>query len=224
MSGVTAAQRPFVASRDTVSGWALENPPAIGLIDVVRNARPTALIGTSGQAGAFTEAAVRAMAAAVERPVIFPLSNPVSRCEATPDELMAWSDGRALIGTGSPFPSVRRHNRTVPVDQTNNSYIFPGVGLGVLASGATRISDAMFMAAAKALATLSPAARATKDPDARLLPPVTELRGVATAVAEAVALQAQRDGLAPARGETATAQRIAALMWEPVYQSYLPNS
>jgi malate dehydrogenase (oxaloacetate-decarboxylating) len=220
---VTEAQRPFATPRDAVAGWALANPAAIGLADVVRNVRPTTLIGTSGQPGAFPEDAIRAMAAAVERPVIFPLSNPVSRSEATPEDLMAWTDGRALVGSGSPFPPVRWGNRTVPVDQTNNSYIFPGVGLGVLAAGATRVSDAMFMAAAKALATLSPSARASRDPDARLLPPVTELRGVAAAVAEAVALQAQHDGLAPASDEAATAQRIAALMWKPEYESYLPG-
>ncbi|HEX6000648.1 MAG TPA: NAD-dependent malic enzyme [Hyphomicrobiaceae bacterium] len=220
----TEAQAPFVMSRAAVSDWSLASPPAIGLLDVVRNARPTALIGTSGQHGAFSEAAIRAMAAAVERPVIFPLSNPISRCEATPQDLIAWTDGRALIGTGSPFPPVRWGNRTIPVDQTNNSYIFPGVGLGVLAAGARNISDAMFMAAAKALAKMSPAAGATRDPDARLLPPVTELRGVAAAVAHAVVRQAQADGLAPATDDAAIARRIAALMWMPAYTSYLPDA
>ncbi|HEX5957074.1 MAG TPA: malic enzyme-like NAD(P)-binding protein, partial [Hyphomicrobiaceae bacterium] len=105
-----------------------------------------------------------------------------------------------------------------------NSYIFPGVGLGVLAAGARNVSDAMFMAAAKALATMSPAARATGDPDARLLPPVTELRGVAAAVAHAVVRQAQADGLAPATDDATIAQRIAALMWMPAYASYLPGA
>jgi malate dehydrogenase (oxaloacetate-decarboxylating) len=223
MPGITDAQRPCVTARDAVAGWTTENPPAIGLLDVVRNGKPTALIGTTGQAGAFTEPAIRALASAVERPVIFPLSNPVSRSEATPDELMAWTEGRALIGTGSPFPPMRWGNRTIPVDQTNNSYIFPGVGLGVLAAGARHVNDAMFMAAAKALAALSPAARPNKDPDARLLPPVTELRSVAAAVAHAVARQAQHDGLATATDEAITAQRIAALMWEPAYETYLAD-
>jgi malate dehydrogenase (oxaloacetate-decarboxylating) len=218
MPNITDAQRPFVQSRDAVSDWTLEKPPAIGLFDVVRHAKPTALIGTSGQAGAFSEGAIRSMAANVERPVIFPLSNPTSRSEATPEQLMAWTVGRALIGTGSPFAPVRWGARTIPIDQTNNSYIFPGVGLGVLASGATRVNDAMFMAAAKALATLSPAA---KNPEDRLLPPVTELRSVSVAVASAVARQAQQAHLAPACDETTTARRITSLVWQPEYQSFL---
>jgi malate dehydrogenase (oxaloacetate-decarboxylating) len=224
LPGITQSQRPFVTPCAAVSGWTLDAPPTIGLVDVVRNARPTTLIGTSGQAHAFSEAAIRAMAAQVERPVIFPLSNPASRSEAAPGDLMLWTGGRALIGTGSPFPPVRWGTRAVPVDQTNNSYIFPGVGLGVLAAGATRVSDAMFMAAAKALAALSPASKPSHGPDVRLLPPVTELREVAAAVAHAVARQAQEEGLAPACDEAATARRIGDLMWTPKYEAYLPGA
>lgn len=175
------------------------------------------LIGVSGQAGAFTEPVIREMAKHVDRPVIFPLSNPTSRSEATPEQLMAWTDGRALIGTGSPFPPVTWNGRTDAIDQTNNSYIFPGVGLGVLASGARRVNDAMFMAAAKALAALSPTA---KDKNGRLLPPVTELRAVSAVVAAAVARQAQADGLAPKCDEGTLAARIRAQVWEPQYQPY----
>jgi malate dehydrogenase (oxaloacetate-decarboxylating) len=129
----------------------------ISLLDVVINAKPTTLIGVSGQAGAFTEEVVRAMVVGIERPVIFPLSNPTSRSEATPADLMKWTDGRALIGTGSPFAPVEWNGRKVPVDQTNNSYIFPGMGLGILAVSARRVTDTMFMAAAESLAALSPA-------------------------------------------------------------------
>ncbi|NDU79341.1 NAD-dependent malic enzyme, partial [Actinomadura sp. DSM 109109] len=149
---ITPAQRPFLRRPADLDGWRMEMPGTIGLLDVAHNVRPTVLIGVSGQAGAFTESAVRAMAQSVERPVIFPLSNPTSRSEATPEQLMAWTDGRALIGTGSPFPPVAWGGKTTNVNQTNNSYIFPGIGLGVLAVGARRITDTMFMAAGKKVA------------------------------------------------------------------------
>jgi malate dehydrogenase (oxaloacetate-decarboxylating) len=217
MTGITSAQQRFLQKRDAVADWKLQKADEITLLDVVTNARPTVLIGVSGQAGAFTEGIIRSMARHIDRPVIFPLSNPTSRCEATPAQLMTWTEGRALIGTGSPFSPVALHGRTVPIDQTNNSYIFPGVGLGVLASGAKRVNDAAFMAAAKALAALSPT---VKDKDGRLLPPVTELRRVSIAVATAVARGAARDGLAPAYDEDTLAERIRARVWDPRYHLY----
>lgn len=217
MNDITPTQQPFAQSRAALADWQLAEEGAIGLLDVMTNARPTVLIGVSGQAGAFTEPAIRAMAVHVERPVIFPLSNPTSRAEATPEQLMAWTDGRALIGTGSPFPPVQWADRTIPVDQTNNSYIFPGVGLGVLASGARRISDTMFMVAAKALAAMSPA---MSDRNARLLPPVSALRDVSVSVALAVAKQAQEEGLAEDCSEEDLAARIQAQVWVPVYRPY----
>jgi malate dehydrogenase (oxaloacetate-decarboxylating) len=151
----------------------------------------------------------------VAKPVIFPLSNPTSRAEATPKDLLRWTDGEVIVGTGSPFPPVRWKDRLVPIDQTNNSYIFPGLGLGVLAANARRVTDSMFMAAANALAGLSPA----KSNGDRLLPPVSELRSVAFVVATAVAHQAQIDGVAPLGGGD-LAERIRAEMWEPVYHPY----
>jgi malate dehydrogenase (oxaloacetate-decarboxylating) len=217
MNDLHLAQRPFVQSRRVVADWRLRDESRIDLIDVVSNAHPTALIAVSGQAGALTELVVREMAAHVERPIIFPLSNPTSRAEATPAELLAWTQGRAIVSTGSPFPPVSWENELRPIDQTNNSYIFPGFGLGVLASRARRVTDAMFMAAAKALAELSPARH---DRHGRLLPPVTELRTVALSVAEAVARQAQADGVAePWDADTLNAC-IHALVWEPVYRPY----
>jgi malate dehydrogenase (oxaloacetate-decarboxylating) len=175
------------------------------------------LIGVSGQAGAYTEPIIRRMAKGVERPIIFPLSNPTSRSEATPEQLMAWSEGRALIGAGSPFPPLQQGDKSVRVTQTNNSYIFPGVGLGVLAAEARRITDAMFMAAGKAVASISPT---TTDRNACLLPPVTELRKVAMAVAQAVARQAQANGVAEPCAAAELDARIAARMWEPRYRPY----
>ncbi len=217
MPDITAAQAPFVQPQDAVAGWALQSPGTIDLLDVVKNAKPTVLIGVSGRAGAFTEDAVRAMAASVERPVIFPLSNPTSRSEATADQIIAWTDGRALIGTGSPFAPVTWAGRTIPIDQTNNSYIFPGMGLGILASGARRVTDAMFMAAGKTVAALSPT---VADKGGRLLPPVSQMRATSFAVAVAVARQAVADGVAPACAEADLDGRIRAYMWEPHYRPY----
>ena len=207
MPDLTPAQQPFAQAP-----WELGE---IHLYDVVAHAKPTALIGVSGQAGAFTETAVREMARHVARPVIFPLSNPTSRAEATPADLMAWTDGRALVGTGSPFAPITWQGRTIAIDQTNNSYIFPGVGLGILAVGARRVTETMFMAAAKALAALSPTVR---DRDGRLLPPVSQLRVASLAVARAVAWQAILDGVADPC--TDLDARIAAHVWEPVYAPY----
>ena len=217
MNSLAPAQAAFAQPREGVAGWKLETPGRIGLLDVAVNARPTVLIGVSGQAGVFTERIVRAMAAGVDRPVIFPLSNPTSRAEAKPQQLLDWTDGRALIGVGSPFPCPTWDGGEVAICQTNNSYIFPGVGLGLIASGARRVTEAMFMAAARALAELSPT---RTDKTAPLLPPVDQLREVAQAVALAVAQQAQADGVAARCDETTLATRIAAHVWEPRYQPY----
>jgi malate dehydrogenase (oxaloacetate-decarboxylating) len=217
MNDIQPAQRPFVQPMSAVAEWKLQQPHRIELYDVVSNVRPSVLIAVSGQAGTVTEPVVRAMAKHAERPIIFPLSNPTSRAEATPEQLMAWTEGRAIIGTGSPFPPLKWKGKVVPVDQTNNSYIFPGFGLGVLAANARRITDSMFMAAARALAELSPARH---DRNGRLLPPVSELRAVALSIAEVVARQAQKDGVAPAIEGDDLAARIRALVWEPVYRRY----
>jgi malate dehydrogenase (oxaloacetate-decarboxylating) len=217
MPSLRPAQLPFVQARVDLGGWQLDNSSTIGLVDVVRNAHPTVLIGVSGQCGAFSETAVRTMAEHTRRPVLFPLSNPTSCAEAVPEDLMRWTDGRALIGTGSPFPPVSWDGRQRSIAQTNNSYIFPGVGLGILAVGARRVTDSMFTAAARSLAELSPA---RLDPHAPLLPAVHELRNVAVAVATAVARQAQQDGVAQPCSQDELAARIAAQIWEPIYRPY----
>jgi malate dehydrogenase (oxaloacetate-decarboxylating) len=217
MADITPAQAPFVHSREAVTGWQLEKPGEIGLLDVVVNAKPTVLIGTSGRAGVFTEAVVRTMAQHVDRPIIFPLSNPTSRSEATAEQLVAWTDGRALIGAGSPFAPVEWKGKKIPINQTNNSYIFPGMGLGILASRARRVTDAMFMVAAKVLAEMSPT---VTEKEGRLLPPVGRLRAVATAVGKAVARQAQADGVAETCDDATLDKRIATGVWEPRYRPY----
>ncbi|MFP5231958.1 MAG: NAD-dependent malic enzyme [Acidobacteriota bacterium] len=195
----------------------------IELLEVVRRVRPTVLIGVSGQAGAFTEEVVRAMMAGLHgrggqpaQPVILPLSNPTSRCEASPGDVIRWTGGQAIVGTGSPFPPVEFGGRTLKIAQTNNSYIFPGMALGIVSARARRVSDGMIMAAAKALAALSPTG---EDPQAALLPPLDSLREVSMSVAVAVGRQAEREGLAAVTGE-AFLEDLAANMWEPVYLPY----
>ena len=169
---VRPEQLPYARKEEEVRGWRQPNGE-ISLQDVIRHAKPSVLIGVSGQGGAFTEDAVREMARNTVRPVIFPLSNPTARCEATPQDLLDWTEGRALIGTGSPFEPVTIWGKKVRIDQTNNSYIFPGLALGIVASKAKRVTDAMVMAAAKELARLVPT---QKDKKASLLPSLSDSR------------------------------------------------
>jgi len=217
MPHIEAAQRPFVQPREAVATWKLRTSGSIELLDVIVNARPTALIGASGQPQTFTEPIVREMSRHIARPVILPLSNPSSRSEATPEQLVMWTEGRALIGTGSPFAPVRYGGREIAAVQTNNSYIFPGVGLGVLVSGARRVTDGMFMAAALALAEGSPS---RSDPSGPLLPAIRDLREVAAAVARSVALQAEKDQVAERLDARALEERIRRMMWTPHYRPY----
>jgi malate dehydrogenase (oxaloacetate-decarboxylating) len=157
------------------------------------------------------------MAEFTHQPIIFPLSNPTSRCEATPTDIFDWTHGRAVVGTGSPFPPVVKDGIELRVDQTNNAYVFPGIGLGSIAVEARRISDGMLMAAARALAGTSPS---RLDPKANLLPPVAQLREVSYHVALAVALQAQAEGLAEPKSADEVEAMVKAKMWTPVYRSY----
>ena len=217
MPGVLDFQRPFAQSPDAVANWSRARDNTIGLADVFANAEPTVLIGVSGQPGIFTEDIIRKMALGVARPIVFPLSNPTSRSEATPQDLSAWTEGRAVIGTGSPFPPVVREGRSFAVDQTNNAYVFPGIGLGVLAVRAKRVTDGMFVAAAKVLAEISPAAR---DAHAPLLPPVPQLREVAFAVAQAVSREARAEGQCEPFEDEELDRLIARKMWNPVYRPY----
>jgi malate dehydrogenase (oxaloacetate-decarboxylating) len=217
MGDIAPFQKPFLQPRAALSGWNTGNPNRISLLDVIYNAKPTGLIGVSAQTGAFTESVVRAMAKHNQRPIVFPLSNPSSCAEAKPADIERWSEGRAIIGAGSPFPPIMRNGRPFSVDQSNNSYIFPGVGLGAIATRAARISDTMFMAAAKALAEMSPA---RGNADANLLPPVTELRDVAVAVAIAVGKQAHAEGLTSGVDADGIADAVNAKMWAPRYLPY----
>jgi malate dehydrogenase (oxaloacetate-decarboxylating) len=217
MNALQSFQLPFAQSRDRLASWQHMADGHIGLAEVIRNAKPTVLIGTSGQAHAFHEAVIREMATHVQRPVIFPLSNPTERSEATPADIEAWTEGRAVIGTGSPFPPVERNGKVFRVDQTNNAYVYPGIGLGAIAVKSKRISDAMFLAAARTIAELSPAKR---DPLANLLPPLIEIRDVSFRVAHAVAKEAVSEGLAAEMSDDAIVSAIKGIMWEPIYAKY----
>jgi len=219
--GIRADQQPLARKREDVAGWKLSPPSietgGIGLLDVVRNTAITVLAGVSAQPGAFTEEIVREMARHTAHPVIFPLSNPTSQSEAAPADLLRWTDGRALVGTGSPFPPVELNGKLIRIAQVNNSYIFPGLALGILVSRARRVTNGMIMAAAKALAALSPA---RTDKAAPLLPPIAEARKVSLAVAEAVGRQAIADGVADPGLAADLNQQLRAYVWEPVYQPY----
>jgi malate dehydrogenase (oxaloacetate-decarboxylating) len=218
MPDITPFQEPFLQEKSMLAGWTLDHPDKVAMLDVVRNAKPTALIGVSGQGGAFSEAIVRLMAEQNKRPIVLPLSNPTSRSEATPEDIDAWSGGRAIIGTGSPFPPLTRDGVKFKVDQTNNSYIFPGVGLGAIAVQARQVSDQMFMVAAKALAAESPA---RLNPKNNLLPPVSSLRDNSFSVALAVARQAHKQGLAKnGVSPDAIEELIRAKIWTPRYVPY----
>jgi len=206
-------QAPYARPASEVATWSRgQGSDGIGLADVVANAAPTMLIGTSTQPAAFSEAIVKQMASRVERPIIMPLSNPTSKCEALPEDLIRWTEGRALVATGSPFAPVSYGGRTYRIAQANNALVFPGLGLGVTVARARRISDGMLAAAADAVAELSDATT----PGAALLPSVENLRMVSAAVGVAVALAADREGLAQA-GLGDPVQQIHQAMWRPEY-------
>jgi malate dehydrogenase (oxaloacetate-decarboxylating) len=216
--GLRPEQEAFARKESEVAGWPVSNPQEIGLLDVVCHAKPTVLIGVSGQPGAFTQEVILAMAKNTERPVIFPLSNPTSRCEAKPQDILDWTQGRALIGTGSPFGPARVNGQELEITQTNNSYIFPGLALGIISSHARHVSDAMIKVSARALADLSPT---RKDPHANLLPPLSDIRGVSLKVARAVGMQAIQEGLADV-DEAELEKELAANVWEPAYKNLQP--
>jgi malate dehydrogenase (oxaloacetate-decarboxylating) len=214
---VNAEQLPYARPESEVHSWRAALGGEIGLLDVIRNAKPSVLIGVSGQPGTFTEAVVREMARHSERPVIFPLSNPTSRSEATPQDLMNWTDGRVLIGTGSPFEPVNVKGRKIRVTQTNNAYIFPGLALGILASRARRVTDNMIQAAAEELVERIPVQR---EYEGDLLPPISEARGLAPHIAFAVGKRAMRDGQSDLADEVALQREVEANFWEPRYVPY----
>jgi malate dehydrogenase (oxaloacetate-decarboxylating) len=213
MEGLASFQQPFARSWDEVAEWDDDGDGVVELLDVVRRVGPHALVGVTGQPGLFTEDVVRAQAAQVERPIVLPLSNPTPRAEAIPADVLSWTDGAALVGTGSPFAPVELAGRTVSIAQVNNVYVFPGVGLGVVAVKARAVSDEMLTAAATEIGRL-----AAENADAGILPPVTESRRVARHVAFAVARTAVHQGLATPMTDDEIARSIDEVSWFPVYR------
>jgi len=225
--GLLHSQRPELSAEQRIYAQPAErvaNFPRtlaggrIGLGDVIKQIDATILIGLSTLPGAFSEPIVREMARKCERPIILPLSNPTSKSEAVPEDLLEWTEGRALIAAGSPFPNVNYKGREMRIAQCNNVYIFPAMGLSIAATRARRVTDGMFLAAAHALAKQSPA---ESDPAAPLLPLLPGLRGAAIEIAIAVAEQAQREGLFPVMSPKSLRDAIVSSQWSPMYSSYL---
>lgn len=217
-------QRPFAIDDDVVAQWSLthnKTDGTINLLDVVVNTRPTILIGVSGQPGLFTKTVVEAMQAHCEQPIILPLSNPTSQVEALPADILRWTSGKAIVATGSPFAPVDIGNRRYEIAQCNNSYIFPGVGLGVLAAKATRITDGMMMAASWALADASPM---VQQGEGALLPSLKNIRDVSKIIARAVFKQAIADGVAVPVPEDLIDAKIESNFWTPEYRGYRRTS
>lgn len=217
-------QRPFCTPDELVATWRPVSPVSNGqlsLLDVVANARPTVLIGVSGQAGLFTKAIVEAMQVHCEYPLILPLSNPTSQVEAQPVDLLRWSSGKAMVATGSPFAPVDMGDRVIEIAQCNNSYIFPGIGLGVIVAKATRITDNMMMAASRALAGASPLATSGTG---ALLPLLDDIRAVSKLIAKAVINQAIEDGVALPIPSDLIDEKINKNFWEPEYREYRRTS
>jgi malate dehydrogenase (oxaloacetate-decarboxylating) len=214
MADLHEFQRPYARPAAEITGW--DRDPATGdipLHEVVRRVHPTILIGTSAQGGAFTEQIVREMATYTKRPIILPMSNPTALAEARPADLLAWTDARALLATGSPFGPATINGTSYLIAQANNALVFPGLGLGVIVSRARRITDGMFHAAAEAVAGMVDATQA----GAPLLPEIANLRATSAAVAAAVARAAVADGVADCDVSADLESRIEAAMWQPAY-------
>lgn len=210
-------QKKFCVPKEHIQDWKVEDPSKITLLECVENAKPTVLIGVSGQAGLFTEKIVRAMAKNTATPIIFPLSNPTSCAEATPANIMLWTQEKAIISTGSPFLDITRDGKPFRVDQTNNSYIFPGLGLGVISCKAKKITESMILKAAETLSNLSPIC---EDKKGNLLPPLSMSRHIAYTIALEVAKKAIKEKVAPEIKEEELKKIIAHKMWFPEYLEY----
>jgi malate dehydrogenase (oxaloacetate-decarboxylating) len=216
-TNLTSVQQKFAQSFEKVSAWSASNRQ-IRLVEVIENISATILIGVSSQPGQFTAPIIKDMASKVERPIVFPLSNPYDRAEAVPEDLIRWTDGRALVATGTEFPPVSLKGRAFKIAQCNNFYIFPAVGLAVRASEAKRVTDRMMVAAAEALGNFSLGDDANAD--TQLLPPIENMRDVAIQIALMVGLQAQQDGVAQVMSDEDLRERVQQRFWTPQYLGY----
>ena len=210
-------QQPYMRTAEDLADWEVADPERITLDEVVAHARPTILIGCSTAYKAFHEGIVKQMMHNMERPIIMPLSNPTSRSEAHPQDLIEWTDGKAIIATGSPFKPVQYQGQTYTIPQGNNAYIFPGLGLGVIAAKASRLTTNMIQAACQALSQLSPFRHDNSQP---LLPALTEARHLSHKVAVAVIEQAIADGVCTIHMDDYE-KRIREVQWQPQYYPYV---
>lgn len=214
-------KRPFALSRSELAWFGLDPGDAHALERIVACVEPTVLVGTSGRPGAFTETAIRQMAARTERPVVLPLSNPTANSEAVPSDVLAWTDGRALVATGSPFAPVDFGGRIRVIGQANNVFIFPGVGLGSIVAGSREVSDEMFLVAASTLASSVPVARVE---EGALYPPLSTLRPVSRQIAVDVARESCRQGLSRFCDEERAEEAVREAIWFPQYPSDAASS
>ncbi|KTD50189.1 malate dehydrogenase [Legionella quinlivanii] len=217
LENILPFQKGFVQSKNRLKTWTVQNRQQINLLEVINNAKPTILLGVSGQPQQFSEPMIRSMASYCDRPIVFPLSNPTSRAEATPQQILDWSAGKALVATGSPFDPVLIGSHPIEISQCNNSYIFPGVGLGVVAGKARRVTDKMMMAAAMALSDLSPA---MIKGEGALLPDLRVIRDVSRHIAKAVILQAIKENHADKISDAEIETAIKETMWYPEYEVF----
>jgi malate dehydrogenase (oxaloacetate-decarboxylating) len=211
---LTEAQKPFARNPKEVKQWHINAKQLPSLTDTMRHIKPTVLIGCSAQPGSFSQDIIETMSRNCERPIIFPLSNPDEKCEAKPSDILTWSQGKALIATGTAFPAVEYQNRMVQIAQCNNALVFPGIGLGVLAVNATKLTRTMILAAAEALCTFAPS---KKDSFLPLLPSLDDAQAVAKTIAVAVAQCAIDSGYAQNNKDADLNKLIESLFWEPRY-------
>ena len=216
MASLRDFQQKLVQQKQSLQHWSIASEFA-SLLEVMNNAKPGILIGVSGQPGLFTEQVIKAMYQHNTKPIIFPLSNPSRQVEATPNQVISWTEGNAIVATGSPFEPVEYNGNKYPIAQCNNSYIFPGIGLGVVAGNVNRITDEMLMVASETLAANSPIANGGQN---ELLPPITAIAQLSKEIAFAVAKVAFEQGLALAISDEQLRSRIEHNFWQPAYRQY----
>ncbi|MEE4245241.1 MAG: NAD-dependent malic enzyme [Kangiellaceae bacterium] len=212
-------QKPVAQKASVAADWFKNDNGRVDFLNTVKQAKPTILIGVSGQPKVFTEEVVNLMMENSQQPIILPLSNPTSQCEAMPEDIIRWTDGNAIVATGSPFEPVEYKGKSYPIAQCNNAYIFPGVGLGVLAAAANRVTENMLMASSEALADCSAELQ-----DGALLPPLSDIREVSLYIAKVVAKQAMIDGVAETVSDKMLQDRINKNFWTPHYRNYRRTS
>ena len=216
VTGLRGFQKQLRQKKSALKGWTYSGALPT-LRDVINLAKPGVLIGVSGQPGLFTEPVIRAMAANCDRPIIFPLSNPSRQVEALPEQVITWTEGNVIIATGSPFKPVLYQEKRYPIAQCNNSYIFPGLGLGVLAAGIKHITDEMLMLASTILADESPLANHGQG---ELLPPLTQIAELSRKIAFGIGKLAQQQGEALEITDEQLHEKIEQTFWQPVYRQY----